>query len=338
MAMPAASRAQTAPDTLDPAGRALADGVLARNVRAIAKAITLIESSRREDRARADALLEALLPHTGGSFRVGVSGAPGAGKSTFIEALGLHLIARGHRVAVLAVDPTSAISGGSILGDKTRMECLAREPNAFIRPSPSGGTLGGVAHRTREALALCEAAGYDVVIVETVGVGQSETAVAGMTDFFVLIALPNAGDDLQAIKRGIIELTDLVLVNKADLDPPAAELARSQLVHAFSMLRRRDTWWVPPVVKISATNGAGVETFWDTAESYRASATVNGSLAARRKKQALGWMDALVEHELHARFYQLPAVRQELAALRAAVTDGTMTPSRAAARLLALAK
>jgi GTPase len=336
--MPAASRAHSAPDSLDSASRALADGVLARNVRAIAKAITLIESSRPDHQAPAEALLDALLPHAGGSFRIGVSGTPGAGKSTFIEALGLHLIARGHRVAVLAVDPTSVISGGSILGDKTRMERLAREPNAFIRPSPTSGTLGGVAHKTREALALCEAAGYDVVIVETVGVGQSETAVAGMTDFFVLITLPNAGDELQAIKRGIIELTDLVLVNKADLDAAAAELARAQLASALSMLRLRDAWWVPPAIKISAETGAGVEAFWDTAERYRSSATMNGTLAARRKEQAVAWMRALVEHELHARFYQRPEVREELASLRAAVTDGTMTPSRAAARLLALAK
>ncbi len=336
--MSAASRASTPPNRLDTATRALADGVRARDVRAIAKAITLIESSRRDHHARADALLEELLPHTGGSFRIGVSGAPGAGKSTFIEALGLHLIALGRRVAVLAVDPTSAISGGSILGDKTRMERLAREPNAFIRPSPSGGTLGGVAHKTREALALCEAGGYDVVIVETVGVGQSETAVAGMTDFFALIALPNAGDDLQAIKRGIIELVDLVLVNKSDIDAAAAELARTQISNAFTMLRPRDAWWLPPVIKASAARGAGIEAFWDAAERYRSAATANGTLAARRKAQALSWMGALVEHELHARFYQHPAVRQELAALRQAVTDGTMTPARAAARLLALAK
>ncbi len=272
--MPAASRVHKAPECLDPASRALADGVLARNVRAIAKAITLIESSRREDRAPADALLEALLPHTGGSFRIGVTGAPGAGKSTFIEALGLHLIARGHRVAVLAVDPTSAISGGSILGDKTRMERLAREPNAFIRPSPSGGTLGGVAHRTREALALCEAAGYDVVIVETVGVGQSETAVAGMTDFFVLIALPNAGDDLQAIKRGIIELTDLALVNKADID------ARSGRARALAARER--------VLDAAAAATRGGCRRWSRsaprpARAWRRSGTRPNAIAHRRR-------------------------------------------------------
>ncbi len=336
--MPVAARTPAVPDRLDPAGRALVDGVLRGELRAIAKAITLIESSRRDHHARADALLEALLPRTGGSYRIGISGAPGAGKSTFIEAFGLHLTDRGHRVAVLAVDPSSAISGGSILGDKTRMERLARDPKAFIRPSPSGGTLGGVAHKTREALAVCEAAGYDIVIVETVGVGQSETAVAGMTDFFVLIALPNAGDDLQAIKRGIVELVDLVLVNKEDLDPRAAELARTQIANAFSMLRPRDAWWTPPVMKLSASTGAGLAAFWDKAEEFRATATANGTLAGRRRTQALAWMTALVEHEIRARFYQLPAVKEELAALRRAVTDGTMTPSSAAARLLAAAK
>lgn len=332
-----ATRAPAAPIALDPADQALASGVLAREPRALARAITLIESSRRDHQRRAEALLEALQPHTGKSFRVGISGAPGAGKSTLIEALGLHLTGRGQRVAVLAVDPTSAVSGGSILGDKTRMERLSRDPAAFIRPSPSGGTLGGVAHRTREALAVCEAAGYDVVIVETVGVGQSETAVAGMTDFFVLVALPNAGDDLQAIKRGIVELVDAVLVNKADIDPQAAELARTQIANAFSMLRQRDAWWAPPILAVSALTGAGIDAFWSAAERYRATATANGALVARRRRQALDWMQAIVEHELRARFDRHPAVRHELPALERAVAEGRMTPAAAASRLLALA-
>jgi LAO/AO transport system kinase len=336
--MPVLKRSTPEPAHLDPADRKLAESVVARAPRALAKAITLIESSRRDHQTRARALLEALLPHTGGSFRIGISGAPGAGKSTFIEAFGLFLTARGHRVAVLAVDPTSAVSGGSILGDKTRMERLARDPNAFIRPSPSGGTLGGVAHKTREALALCEAAGYDVVIVETVGVGQSETAVAGMTDCFVLLALPNAGDDLQAIKRGIVELVDLVLVNKADLDARAAELARTQIANAFSMLRQREAHWAPPVLAMSALTGAGIGEFWREAERYRAAATATGALSARRRRQALDWMTALVEHELRARFYQHPEVKTELAAVQGAVAEGRMTPAAAAARLLALAK
>jgi LAO/AO transport system kinase len=336
--MPVHKRASPAPEHLDPADRRLAAGLVAREPRALAKAITLVESSRRDHQARATALLEALLPHTGGSFRIGISGAPGAGKSTFIERLGLFLTARGRRVAVLAVDPTSAVSGGSILGDKTRMERLARDPDAFIRPSPSGGTLGGVAHKTREALALCEAAGYDVVIVETVGVGQSETAVAGMTDCFALLALPNAGDDLQAIKRGIVELVDFVLVNKADLDPKAAELARTQIANAFSMLRPRAAHWSPPVLALSALTGAGLEPFWNEVERFRAAGVASGAAAARRRRQALDWTTALVEHELRARFYRHPAVKADLAAVQAAVAEGRMTPAAAAARLLAAAR
>ncbi len=331
-----ASAARTT-DRLDPSQRALVEGVLAGRVRDIAKAITLVESSRRDHQARARTLLEALQPHTGRSFRIGISGAPGAGKSTFIEAFGLFLVARGHRVAVLAVDPSSSISGGSILGDKTRMERLARDPAAFVRPSPSGGTLGGVARKTREALSICEAAGYDIVIVETVGVGQSETAVAGMTDLFVLIALPNAGDDLQAIKRGIVELTDVVLVNKEDLDPRAAELARAQIANAFSMLRHRDEWWTPPVRKVSSTSGAGLAEFWAEVERFRAAAQASGALAERRRRQALAAMGDEIEGELHARFFQHPAVRRELPAVSRAVTEGKLTPSGGAARLLALA-
>ncbi|MGA8053342.1 MAG: methylmalonyl Co-A mutase-associated GTPase MeaB [Burkholderiales bacterium] len=336
--MPVAKRAHTVPDALHPADRALAEGVLARQPRAIAKAITLIESSRRDHQARAEALLETLLPHTGKSFRIGISGAPGAGKSTLIEAFGLYLTGQGLRLAVLTVDPTSVVSGGSILGDKTRMERLGREPGAFIRPSPSGGTLGGVAHKTREALAICEAAGYDVAIVETVGVGQSEMAVAGMTDLFVLVALPNAGDDLQAIKRGILERVDIVLVNKADIDPKAAELAGAQMKSAFSMLRRRDAWWSPRVLSVSALHNRGLDAFWREAERFRATATEAGALAAKRKAQALEWMNAIIEHELRSRFYHHSAVRHELAAVRQAVAEGATTPAAGAARLLAMAR
>ena len=331
--MRAAQRARTPPERLDPADRKLAAGVLARDPRALAKTITLVESSRRDHQARAEAILETLLPHAGKGFRIGISGAPGAGKSTFIETFGLFLTRRGHRVAVLAVDPTSALSGGSILGDKTRMESLARDPNAFIRPSPSGGTLGGVAHKTREAMLVCEAAGYDLVIVETVGVGQSETAVAGMTDCFILVALPNAGDDLQAIKRGILELADLVAVNKADLDPRAAELARTQIANALSMLPQR-AQWTPVVVALSALKGDGIETLWREAERFRETMTAGGALAAKRRHQALDWLSALVEHELRLRFYQHSAVKHELAAVRAAVAAGSLTPAAAAAKLM----
>jgi len=337
MENPAVARPRPAPASLEPALHALVEGVRAGRRRDLAKAITLVESSRQDDEARASALLQALQPHTGTSFRIGISGAPGSGKSTFIEALGLFLTGRGHRVAVLAVDPSSTISGGSILGDKTRMERLARDPAAFIRPSPSGGTLGGVARKTREALAVCEAAGYDVVIVETVGVGQSETAVAAMTDFFVLLTLPNAGDDLQAIKRGIVELTDLVLVNKADLDRSAAELARAQVASAFSMLRSRDAWWKPPALTISAATGDGLAAFWDVAERFRHAAAGNGALATRRRAQALAAMHTEIDRALRARFERHPAVRREFDVVARAVTEGTMTPGSAVARLLALA-
>jgi LAO/AO transport system kinase len=226
--------------------------LMAGNRRALAKAITLVESTRSEDREAAQKLLEAALPHTGRSMRIGISGVPGVGKSTFIEALGMYLIERGHRVAVLAVDPSSTVHGGSILGDKTRMELLSQRTEAFIRPSPSSGSLGGVAEHTREALLLCEAAGYDIIIVETVGVGQSETAVAGMTDAFVLLQLPNAGDELQAIKKGIMELADLVVFNKADIDPTAAQMAAAQMRSALSMLRSASANWQPPVLTLSA--------------------------------------------------------------------------------------
>jgi LAO/AO transport system kinase len=332
----AASPARTVPDPLEPADRQLVDGVIAGRVRALAKTITLIESSRRDHQLRAEALLEAMLPHTGKGYRIGISGAPGAGKSTFIETFGLFLTAHGHRVAVLAVDPTSTLSGGSILGDKTRMERLSRDPKAFIRPSPSSGTLGGVAHKTRESMLACEAAGYDVVIVETVGVGQSETAVAGMTDCFVLVALPNSGDDLQAIKRGIIELVDIVIVNKADIDPQAAELARAQIAGSLSLLRRRDAPWSPRVVTASALKASGVEGFWQEAERFFSAMTSSGELAAKRKAQALEWMTALVEHELKARFYRAPAVRARLPHIRKAVAAGTMSAATAASQLLDL--
>jgi LAO/AO transport system kinase len=336
--MRAERRAAASAASLDAADQALANGVVAREPRALAKAITLIESSRQDHQARAAKLLDALAPHTGQSFRIGISGSPGSGKSTFIEALGLYLTSRGHRLAVLAVDPSSALSGGSILGDKTRMERLSRDPNAFIRPSPSGGLLGGVAAKTREAMLACEAAGFDVVIVETVGVGQSETMVAGMTDFFALIALPNAGDDLQAIKRGIIELVDVIVVNKADIDPKAADLARTQIQNALSMFHPPSPDWSPPVIKLSALKNDGLDAFWREAERYRTLRTASGVFQVKRREQALQWMNALLEHELRAQFYQHHAVKGELATIRQAVAEGRMTPAAGAARLLALAK
>jgi LAO/AO transport system kinase len=320
---------------MEPADRQLVEGVVARRPRALARAITLVESTRRDHQARAAAVLEALLPHTGRSLRVGISGAPGAGKSTFIEALGLYLIGQGRRVAVLAVDPSSSLSGGSILGDKTRMERLSREPAAFIRPSPSGGSLGGVAEKTREAMLVCEAAGFDVILVETVGVGQSETAVAGMVDVFVLLQMPNAGDDLQAIKRGIVELADVVVVNKADLDPAAAERARQQLAGALTMLRGTSPSWRPPVLAVSAATGAGVEAFWAEIERYRDATASSGEFEAKRHRQAIDWMWALIDNGLRARFREHPKVRHDLDAVGRAVAVGRMTPAAAAARLLA---
>ena len=314
--------------------------------RAIAKAITLLESTRADHRAQADALLTALLPHTGRSLRLGISGVPGVGKSTFIEALGVDLIARGHRVAVLAIDPSSTVSGGSILGDKTRMERLSALEQAYIRPSPSSGTLGGVAEKTREAMLVCEAAGYDVVLVETVGVGQSETAVSGMTDMFVLLQLPNAGDDLQAIKKGVMELADLVVINKADIEPAAAIRAQAQIKSALRLLGQQGNpehmlhdarQWHPEVIRISGLKGEGLEEFWHCVTRFRDLQTANGKLAARRQQQARAWMWALIESGLKAAFHRHPAVRASLAAVTEQVTRGLLPPSTAARQLLATA-
>jgi len=319
---------------LAPADRELVDGVLARQTRALAKTITLIESSRRDHQARAHGVLDALLAYAGNSIRVGISGAPGVGKSTFVEALGLHLIGYGHRVAVLAVDPSSSVTGGSILGDKTRMERLSQEPGAYIRPSPAGGSLGGVAEKTRETVLVCEAAGYDVIIVETVGVGQSEIAVAGMVDVFALLQLPNAGDDLQAIKKGIVEIADLVVINKADIDPGAAERARHQMQNALTMLRPASPRWKTPVLAVSAVGNQGIETFWKEIERHRETMASCGEFAEKRKRQALDWMWALIDSALRAQFRHHPSVKSHLPALTRAVAAGTVTPAAAAHRLL----
>jgi LAO/AO transport system kinase len=312
--------------------------------RAIAKAITLLESTRPDHRAQADELLTDLLPHTGKSFRLGISGVPGVGKSTFIEALGLYLVAQGHRVAVLAVDPSSSVSGGSILGDKTRMEQLSVHERAYIRPSPASGTLGGVAAQTREAMLVCEAAGYDIVIVETVGVGQSETAVAGMTDMFVLLQLPNAGDDLQAIKKGVMELADLVVINKADIDPDAATRAQAQITSALRILgqhgrmehaHHNESVWHPEVLRLSALKATGIDAFWKTVERFRDLRTRTGALAERRRHQALAWMWERVEAGLKRSFRQHPAVRGLLPGTMEKVERGEVAPSTAARLLLA---
>ena len=323
---------------------AILHGTPLQRRRAMAKAITLLESTRADHRAQADALLTALLPHTGQAFRLGISGVPGVGKSTFIEALGLYLIGQGHRVAVLAIDPSSSVSGGSILGDKTRMEKLSVHEMAYIRPSPSSGTLGGVAEKTREAMLVCEAAGYDVVIVETVGVGQSETAVAGMTDMFVLLQLPNAGDDLQAIKKGVMELADLVVINKADLDPQAATRAQAQITSSLRLLglhgnpehaHHDDKLWHPKVIQISALLGQGVDAFWAEVNEFRRLQTANGRLAARRQQQALAWMWERIDAGLKQAFRQHPQVRRLLPAMEADVAQGRVPASTAARILLA---
>ncbi len=322
------------PAHLDAADRALVDGVLARRLRPLAKTITLLESQREDHKARARHVLEALLPHTGGAMRVGISGVPGVGKSTFIEAFGLYLIEQGLRVAVLAVDPSSSLTGGSILGDKTRMELLSQNPAAFIRPSPSAGSLGGVAEKTRETMLVCEAAGFDVIIVETVGVGQSETAVAGMTDIFCLLQLPNAGDDLQAIKKGIMELADLIVINKADIDPMAATRAQAQMKTALHMLRPASPNWTVPVLTLSALQKQGIADFWKEVTNYRAALTKSGEFEAKRRHQALAWMWELIDAGLRSRFRGHPKVKHDLPALSQAVEEGATTPSAAAQRLL----
>ena len=312
--------------------------------RAMAKAITLLESTRQDHRTQGDQLLTALLPHTGRALRLGISGVPGVGKSTFIEALGLYLVRQGLKVAVLAIDPSSSVTGGSILGDKTRMEQLCAEEAAYIRPSPSSGTLGGVAEKTREAMLVCEAAGYDVVIVETVGVGQSETAVHGMTDMFCVLQLPNAGDDLQAIKKGVMELADLVVINKADIDPAAATRAQAQITSSLRLLGfhgnpehdpHNAQQWTPKVLQISALQQQGVDGFWAAVQDYRQMHSANGRLAARREKQALAWMWERIDFGLKQAFRAHPQVQALLPQMQADVAAGRIAASTAARNLLA---
>ena len=321
---------------LGPSDRELVEGVLAARPRALAKAITLVESTRADHQRRAQALLQALLPRTGMAIRIGVSGAPGVGKSTFVEALGLHAIGAGHRVAVLVVDPSSALSGGSILVDKTRMEQLARSDRAYIRPSPSAGTLGGVASKTRETLLVCESGGFDVIVVETVGVGQSETAVAGMTDVFVLLQLPNAGDELQAMKRGIVELADLIVINKTDTDPDAARLAQSQFESVLPALQRRSAAWTPCVTLASALNGQGIDEVWKQVHRFRQCLEASGEFEERRRAQSVAWMWEIIESALREHFGSNSAVQRELPLLTAQVRQGEMAATVAARRLLAL--
>ena len=314
---------------------ALADGVTAGNRRMLAQAITLIESTRSDHRAAASALLEQLMPSAGNSIRLGISGIPGVGKSTFIEALGNHVIDTGHRVAVLTVDPSSAISGGSILGDKTRMEELSRRDEAYIRPSPAGKTLGGVTRRSREAMILCEAAGFDVIIVETVSVGQSETKMADMTDMFLLLLLPSAGDELQGIKRGIVELADLILINKADDD--LADLARRAAAEyrgALQLLHPRSPNWKVEVKCCSARDSIGIDDAWDTVLRHHDMLKSTGELETRRAAQARDWLWSDVSDNLVDAFRSDPQVREQLSSLEAATSAGQMPPTVAARKLL----
>jgi LAO/AO transport system kinase len=314
---------------------ALADAVLDGSRRALAQAITLIESTRHDHRVAANDLLQRLMPHAGHAIRLGISGVPGVGKSTFVEALGNHVIDTGHRVAVLTVDPSSTISGGSILGDKTRMELLSRRPEAYIRPSPAGKTLGGVTRRSREALILCEAAGYDVVFVETVGVGQSETKVADMTDMFVLLQLPGGGDELQGIKRGIMELADLILINKADDELQAlAGRSAAEYRSALRLLHPRSVNWKVGVQTCSARDGIGIAEAWDVVLKHRAVLESSGQLMDRRAAQARDWMWSEVSDSLISALQNDAEVREQMPALEAAASDGRIPPTVAAGQLL----
>ena len=316
---------------------ALAAAVRGRDRRALAKAITLVESVRADHQEAAQRLLELLLPDAGQAARVGVSGVPGAGKSTFIEAFGLHLLALGKRVAVLAVDPSSARSGGSILGDKTRMPRLAAAADAFIRPSPSAGSLGGVTRRTREAMIVCEAAGHDVVLVETVGVGQSEVAVASMVDFFLVLLLPGAGDELQGLKKGIIEIADALAVNKADGDNLLrAEQAAAQYTGALHLFRHTSEHWDPPVLTISALEARGMDRVWAVIEEHRATLAASGELAEKRRAQQQAWLWSMLRDGLERQFLERPDVKRLLPEMEQAVARAELTPTQAARRLLAV--
>lgn len=310
-------------------------GVLDGRRAVIARAITLVESTRPQHRALAQELLTELLPHSGRARRIGVSGVPGVGKSTFIDAFGTMLTGLGYRVAVLAVDPSSTRTGGSILGDKTRMERLAVDPNAFVRPSPSAGTLGGVAKATRESMVVMEAAGYDVILVETVGVGQSETAVADMVDSFLLLSLARTGDQLQGIKKGVLELADVIAVNKAD--GPHERDARSaarELASALRLMHGKDAAWTPPVLSCSARESTGLELVWERLEQHRALLDSAGRLADKRREQQVGWTWAMVRDELLGRLYAHPAVRTAAPDLERQVRDGSLTATLAAEHIL----
>ena len=313
-----------------------AEAILTGDRRALAKAITLVESQRPQDAETAQTLLTALLPHTGNSIRIGITGVPGVGKSTFIEAFGQHVIEQGHRLAVLAVDPSSPVAGGSILGDKTRMEALSREEAAFIRPSPAGRALGGVAFKTRESLLLCEAAGFDIILVETVGVGQSEHQVAGMVDFFLLLMLPGGGDELQGIKKGILELADAIVVNKADGSSESLARTTQQHYRSAMSLLRHDDFWEPKVMTCSALQRQGIEDIWKMISDYADASRANGAFDEVRAEQNLSWMRQLVDELLRDQLAKHPRVREALPTVEADVRSAAQTPLAAAQAILAL--
>lgn len=316
----------------------LSTGVLAGERAALAQAITLVESSAPSHRQLAGALLRRLRPHVGKAIRVGITGVPGAGKSTLVEALGLHLVGEGKRVAVLAIDPSSSVSGGSILGDKTRMSSLARSKQAFIRPSPSAGTPGGVAGRTRECMLLCEAAGHDVILLETVGSGQGEIAARGMVDFFLLLLVTGAGDGLQGMKRGVMELADAIAVNKADGDNrAAARAARADMERALRLLSPSDSGWRPRAVTCSALQGHGIAELWSIVEEFRSLALASGGWRTNREKQRLAWLHWLLEEGIRESFYSRREVREALPVYERAVLAGDVNVSDAARELLGLA-
>jgi LAO/AO transport system kinase len=324
------------------AARALRPSILAAGIQAgeratLARAITLIESKRADHRKQAHLLVQEVLPATGKAVRLGITGAPGAGKSTTIDALGTFLTAQGHKVAVLAVDPSSTRTGGSILGDKTRMARLAVDAHAFVRPSPSSGTLGGVAAKTRETMLLCEAAGYDVILVETVGIGQSETTVADMTDFFLVLMIPGAGDELQGLKKGIVELADMIAVNKADGDNIArAKVAAGDYRAALNILSPRSENWSPPVLTYSALTGDGIAQLWEQIVAHKDKMTASGELSQRRREQQVKWMRSMLEERLTARLRSDPAVRGKLKTAEAAVAAGKLAPTLAVEEIVEL--